>query len=194
VSAAAKRPGRGLPVHRPARSPLDRERRVECRALAGAADDLYVVDESSSTVIDQVSRTTGARVVVSNPGDAIYGITAFGDTVYWNYRDAQGLTGIRSLSSAAGSTVQQAVTAVAPPQSVGFPVVDASGIYHSLYDGTNTYYYRTPFGNPSRHDVVTRSGYMPNSGQPATTTSNSLVYLNACNQGGGGTVQRFAKP
>jgi hypothetical protein len=161
---------------------------------AATAEYLYVVDESSSTVIWQVSRTTGTRVAVSNPGDAIFGITAFGDSVYWTYRDAQGMTGIHSLASAPGSTVEQAVTAVPPAQSVGFPVVDASGIYHSLDDGANNYFYRTPFGNPSRHDVVSRSGYMPNSGQPATTTSNSVVYLDACNQGGGGTVQRFAKP
>jgi hypothetical protein len=161
---------------------------------AATPEHLYVVDESSSTVVWQISRATGTRVQVNSPGDAIFGITAFGDTVYWTYRDAQGLTGIHSLASAAGSTVQPAVAAVPPAQSVGVPVVDASGIYHSLYDGANNYFYRTPFGNPARHDVVTRSGYLPDNGQQATTTSGSVVYLNACNRGGGGTVQRFAKP
>jgi hypothetical protein len=127
--------------------------------------------------------------------DSIFGMTAFGDTVYWSYRDAAQQSGIRRLSSAPGAQVEEAVQPVQAPHGLGNPLVDASGIYHTYYDyerGTN-HYYRTPHGDRTRRELVT-TGAAPYSPANAALTADSITWLSTCHRYGGGWLYRLAKP
>ncbi|MDB5104570.1 MAG: glycoside hydrolase family 5 [Fibrobacteres bacterium] len=154
----------------------------------------YAYGDQAGTVLNQIERSTGRKTVISNTGDAFFDLTAFGETVYWSYRDASGNSGIRRLSSAPGSTVQEAVNPVSGNQSIGNPVVDASGIYYPYGNGTNTTYVRTPHGNPSERILVTNGYSWPYQSRGVQTTSNSIIWMQSCSRGGPGMIFRLAKP
>jgi len=151
----------------------------------------YAHGDSTGVWLKQVNRSTGATTVISNPGDSIYSLTAYGDTVYWTYNNASSNTGVRKLSSAAGSTVQQAVAEVPSTQRIGNAFVDASGIYHSWYNGVTEAFYRTSHTNAAERTLVSKGVYPYDS---AVLTSDSIVWLQSCNRGGPGYVHRLAKP
>ena len=153
----------------------------------------YLYGTSSGTSVFQVNRSTKQSKVVNDPTESVFSLFVYGDTVYWTYRSAAGKAGVRRLSSAAGATVQQAVAEVPSQQSVGNAYVDASGIYHSIYDGTTNYFYRTSHSDPADHVLVTKTTY-PYQTYGVALTSDSIFWHEPCHRYGGGWVQRLAKP
>jgi hypothetical protein len=161
---------------------------------AATSTHLYFLTGSSSgTSVVQINRSTKQWVVVNDPTDSVFNVSSYGDTVYWSYRTSAGRAGIRRLSSAPGSTVQQAVAEVPPEQSVGNAYVDASGIYHSLYDGTTNYFWRTSHTDPAQHVLVSKTVY-PIQSFGVAFTADSIFWHDPCGRYSGGTVQRLAKP
>ncbi len=152
----------------------------------------YMTSSATGTAVKQVNRSN-AGVTVVDDQSSIFGITAFGDTVYWNYGTTAGVQGIRRLASATGSAVQEAVTPATAAQAVSFVFVDASGIYHSFFDGTTSAFYVTPHDNSAVRTLVTR-GSSPTQSNPIALLTNSIVWLTPCNRVNGGVVQRLAKP
>lgn len=163
-------------------------------SAATATHLYYVSGTSDGTHVWQVNRSTGQKTRLNDPSESIFHILAYGNTVYWNYRTAAGVTGIRRLSSQPGSAIEEAVTPVGSNQSVGSPLVDASGIYHSFYDGTNNWYYRTSHTNAADRVLVTNLWFFPYQANNAWLTSNSIFWLSGCSRGGPGQVFRLAKP
>jgi hypothetical protein len=154
----------------------------------------YAFGNSEGNSVFQVNRASGQKVRVNDISDWIFGLVAFGDSVYWTYRNSAGQTGVRRVSDAAPSVVHEAVKVAPPEQSVGSVMVDASGIYHSFYDGTNNFYYRTPHGNPNVREIVSNGYQFPYQSTNAALTSNSIVWLSSCHRYGGGWLYRLAKP
>lgn len=167
------------------------------QASASTATHLYyVIGAPEGSTVWQVNRSTGAKAKVGVAGEHVYVIIAHGNTVYWNWSDAAGRSGIRKLSSAAGSTVQHAVAPVPAPQSISSPLPSDEGVYHVWHDGVGgNRYYRAPHSDPSQKTLVTHGPASPMNGHTgAVVLSNSIVWLEACNRGGPGRVLRLAKP
>jgi hypothetical protein len=156
----------------------------------------YVSGTSEGTYLHQVDLRSGQRRVLNAPSESIFGITSFGDTVYWSYRTVEGQSGIRRFSSRAGAQVEEAVLPIQAPGGIGIPLVDASGIYHTYYEGTpgaTNHYYRTPHHDINQRQLVTTGG-SPYSPTNAVLLADSIVWMSTCHRYGGGWLYRLAKP
>jgi hypothetical protein len=164
---------------------------------AATQDHLYyVTGTSEGTYLYQVDLRSGQKRVLNDSSDSIFGITSFGDTAYWSYRTYAGQSGIRRLASRAGAQVEEAVLPLQAPGSIGIPLVDASGIYHTYYEGTpgsTNYYYRTPHHDITQRQLVTTGG-SPYSPANAAMLPDSIVWMSTCHRYGGGWLYRLAKP
>ncbi len=156
----------------------------------------YVVGSSEGTKVVRVELASGEKRVVNDPTESVFGLTTYDGTAYWSYRTAAGQSGIRRLASAGWASVEEAVLPVQAPGSVGNPLVDATGIYHSVYDGVSgapSHYYRTPHDELGRRELVT-TGASPYASTNTAMTSDSIFWMSTCHRYGGGWLYRLAKP
>ncbi len=152
----------------------------------------YYYGSVSGSSLLRVDRDSG-DVLELEVDTSVFGMWSHENTVYWSYRDSAGASGIRRLSDAPGSTVEEAVAVAHGNAGVGSPFVDASGIYHSSYDGTTNRFVRTSHTDPNDVVVVTAT-YYPYSSNNVAFTDDSLIWLVGCSRGGPGYVAKLAKP
>jgi len=161
-------------------------------SAATSAHLYYVTGNSAGSTLFRVARAGGAVTMVDS-AKGLGPMTAFGDTVYWNYFDqATGDSGIRRLSSAAGAMVEEAVPPAGGNDFTTLALVDQSGIYHSFSTTTSEGLYRTSHTDPTARVLISRSA--PVNSLNVGSTADSIYWLDPCFFSFPGTVSRLAKP